>query len=299
MRALFLSLLFLSGSVFAVEISFTMDDPEVSESPLFSVDKRNQKILDAFKKHKVKGALFVCGMRVDNKEGTKLLKSWDENEHIMANHSYSHLHFPSKKITLENYRDDFLKVEPMISSMKHFTKLYRFPYLKEGDTKKKRDGMREALKKHGYSQGYASIDASDWYIDLRMRERLTKDLNADLTGYRDFYLKHMWERSVFYNELAKKVYGREIKHTVLIHHNLLNALFLDDLMEMYKQKGWKLISAKDAFSDSAYHLQPSILPAGESIVWASAKETGKFEDLLRYPGEDGKYEKDEMDKLGL
>jgi hypothetical protein len=42
-----------------------------------------------------------------------------------------------------------------------------------------------------------------------------------------------------------------------------------------------------------------ILQAGESIVWGVAKETGKYEDILRYPGEDGEYEKDEMDKLGL
>ncbi len=45
--------------------------------------------------------------------------------------------------------------------------------------------------------------------------------------------------------------------------------------------------------------QSNVLPAGESIVWASAKEAGKFENLLRYPGEDGEYEKDEMDKLEL
>jgi hypothetical protein len=30
-----------------------------------------------------------------------------------------------------------------------------------------------------------------------------------------------------------------------------------------------------------------------------AKKTGRFENELRYPGEDGEYEKDKMDKLGL
>jgi hypothetical protein len=70
-------------------------------------------------------------------------------------------------------------------------------------------------------------------------------------------------------------------------------------MNMFKQKGWKLISANEAFKDSVFKLEPKIQPAGESIVWAAAKETGKYEDILRYPGEDGEYEKDEMDKLGL
>jgi len=34
-------------------------------------------------------------------------------------------------------------------------------------------------------------------------------------------------------------------------------------------------------------------------VWALAKESGKFEEILRYPGEDGDYEKAKMDQLGL
>ena len=40
--------------------------------------------------------------------------------------------------------------------------------------------MRRFLKERGYRNGHVSIDASDWYVDQRMRERLTKDLKADL-----------------------------------------------------------------------------------------------------------------------
>jgi hypothetical protein len=68
---------------------------------------------------------------------------------------------------------------------------------------------------------------------------------------------------------------------------------------MFKGKGWKLIDAEEAFSDPIFSAQPKITPAGESIIWAVAKETGKFEDVLRYPGEDGEYEKPKMDRLGL
>ena len=171
--------------------------------------------------------------------------------------------------------------------------------LKEGETKEKRDAMRSLLQEKGYRQGYVSIDASDWYVDSRLRDRLKANPKADIQPYRDFYLKHMWSRAIFYNDLAKKVFGKEIKHTILVHHGLLNALFLSDLMQMFKDKGWKLISAKKAFADSVFKREPNIIPAGESIVWASAKETGKYEMVLRYPGEDDQYEKAEMDKLGL
>lgn len=68
---------------------------------------------------------------------------------------------------------------------------------------------------------------------------------------------------------------------------------------MFKSKGWKLISASEAFTDPVFLLQPNIIPAGESIIWAVAKETRQYDHLLRYPGEDGSYEKEEMDRLGL
>jgi hypothetical protein len=34
-------------------------------------------------------------------------------------------------------------------------------------------------------------------------------------------------------------------------------------------------------------------------VWALAKQTGTFEHRLRYPGEDDRYEKAKLDRLGL
>jgi hypothetical protein len=68
---------------------------------------------------------------------------------------------------------------------------------------------------------------------------------------------------------------------------------------MFKGKGWGVIDAEQAFTDSVFTSQPKIVPAGESLIWALAKETGRFEKQLRYPGEDGDYETAKMDKLGL
>jgi hypothetical protein len=64
----------------------------------------------------------------------------------------------------------------------------------------------------------------------------------------------------------------------------------------------KLVSVSpgvDAFRDPVFKQEPKIVPAGKSLVWALAKESGRFEDRLRYPGEDGEYEKARMDALGL
>lgn len=90
-----------------------------------------------------------------------------------------------------------------------------------------------------------------------------------------------------------------MRHTVLLHHNPLNALFLGDLITMFRKKGWKPVDAEYAYKDEVYDRLPKILPAGESLIWALAKESGKFENELRYPGEDDVYENPRMDALHL
>jgi hypothetical protein len=90
-----------------------------------------------------------------------------------------------------------------------------------------------------------------------------------------------------------------VRHTALLHHNALNALFLDDLIAMLVERGWKPVNAEWAYADPIYDQQPNILPAGESLIWALAKQSGKFEKELRYPGEDDTYENPKMDALKL
>jgi len=229
--------------------------------------------------------------------GKRVLQAWNDAGHSIGNHTYSHWYYHARGV--EEFEGDILHCEEIIRSYPRFTKLFRYPMLKEGDTAERRDELRAFLKVHGYRMGYVTIDASDWYVDIRLRARLKQDPKADLSGYRSFYLDHIWERALYYDELSRRALGRSVKHTLLIHHNLLNKLFLSDLLTMFERKGWKLIGAPDAYSDPVFDAMPTILPAGESIIWAIAKESGKFENILRYPGEDSDYEKFRMDKRGL
>jgi hypothetical protein len=47
---------------------------------------------------------------------------------------------------------------------------------------------------------------------------------------------------------------------------MLNALFLGDLIEMFRSKGWKPVDADYAFKDKVYDRQPKTLPAGEGLI---------------------------------
>ncbi len=281
-------------------ISITMDDFNWKPSLKLNSEERNRAILGALKAHgNLKAALFVKGQNVDSETGRTLLLEWDKAGHMIANHSYSHQYLNSAKVTAADFNADILKGEAVLRGYPRFQKSFRFPYLKEGESAVERDTVRAFLKQNGYRIGHVTIDASDWAVDNRLTKRLTKDPTADVKPYRDFYLAHMWERAVYYDDLSRKTLGRSVKHTLLVHFNLLNALFLGDLLDMFKSKGWKLIDATNAFRDPVFSSQPKIVPAGESIIWALAKESGRFESMLRYPGEDSVYEDAKMDKLNL
>ena len=288
------------------EIAFTFDDPTTEGGANLTWQDVNERMLGALADNNLKAILFVVGKRVNSDSGKQLITAWDRAGHLISNHSYSHLNFNSssdedgsKNVTLAEFEADALKNEPFITPYQHFTRLFRYPYFKEGDTVEKRDGMRAFLHEHGYRIGRATIDASDWAIAARMTKRAEAQPHADLTGYRDFFLRHIWERAQFYDSLAARVLKRPVRHTVLLHHNALNALFLGDLIAMFRDKGWKTVDAEYAYKDEVYDRQPKILPAGESLIWALAKETGKFEKELRYPGEDDVYENPKMDALHL
>lgn len=281
------------------EIAITMDDPKPDELAGVPGAEINRRILATLRDARVTAALFVTGMRIDHPAGAALVGDWDAAGHRICNHTYSHRNYCATEVGYDWFTGDFLKNELLIRDCKNFTRLFRYPFLKEGDTAEKRDRFRALLRQHGYRVGHVTVDASDWYIDARMRERLKKDPGADTKPYRDYYMSHMRDRAAFYRDLARDVLGHDIRHTILIHHNLLNALYLGDMMRALRSDGWKWIDAPQAFADPVFRREPKTLPAGESLVWALAKEKGGFESRLRYPGEDEVYEKPSMDALGL
>jgi hypothetical protein len=280
------------------QLALTLDDPTLTLGSVLKWQEANGRILKALSEKGVRAALFVCGMRVDEADGAKLLSAWDQAGHLICNHSYSHK-FYGEQTSYPDFAFDFLKNEKVIAPYRKRTALFRYPFLKEGDTADKRDRFRVLLKERGYRVGHVTIDASDWYVSQRFVDRLGKQPKAPIGLYRDYLVAHLLDRAAFYRQLTLDVLGRDIRHSLLMHFNPLNAFVLPDVMNAFEAAGWQWIDASLAFEDPVFRSQPKTVPAGESLIWALAKETGRFEDRLRYPGEDDIYEKPKMDALGL
>jgi hypothetical protein len=142
-----------------------------------------------------------------------------------------------------------------------------------------------------------SIDTSDTYYNQRYLALVAAGRGEPVRRLKRAYVKHLLERAAYYDELARQVIGRSPSHVMRLHTNALNAAALPEVIEALRNKGWHFVSARTAYDDPLYAMQPMALPAGGSIVWALARERGT--DGLRDPAEDAAYERALLRQQGL
>lgn len=286
----------------AQSVAFTIDDaPNMQDLPRMTAAQRNSAMLAALARHKVKAALFVtAGFGAHEPAGNALVRAWGEAGHTIGNHSMTHPDLNSDSVTLAQYQQEVLACDAIIRTMPGYRKWYRYTYLREGSTPAKRDGMRQFLAQQGYRNAYVSLDTSDWRLEEKLLDMLKKDPKADLTPLKKTYLAHVRQRALAYRALSQQLQGRDIAQVILLHHNLINALWLGDVIAQFKEMGWTITTPDDAFKDPVYALQPISNVAGQSILLSMARSLG----LGRFPGwerltDDGDTEIEELKAGGL
>jgi len=255
----------------------------------------NARMLAALKAAGVKAILYPTGHLVGSPDGLALVRAWGEAGHAIGNHSWSHRNLGGKDMTLDDFIADAARNQTLLQDLPGWQPRFRFPYLKQGDTAAKRDGFRRWLDDRHYASGEVSVDASDWYYSQRYTRWRRTHPDADNRAFRDAYLTHLLDRARYYDGLSKQLLGRSARHVILLHTNLINATFLPDVIAMFRQQGWRIVTPDEAYADPLYAMRPEVLPAGESILWSLAKAKGI--EGLRYPAEDSVYEKAALDAI--
>lgn len=276
-------------------MAVTMDDVHWAVIPEPYSESALARILEAVGKKKA--ALFAIGKNVDNPTGRTILEAWSGAGHFIGNHTYGH--DPLYRVGPDAFIDSIARNEPILESYPRFRKWFRFPQLKEGDTRETRDAVRIYLEGRGYRNAHVTIDTSDWYYDQRLRQTLENNPSFPVETFREPYIRHILDRASFYDRLGVDLLGRSVCHTLLIHYNLINTLFLKDVLDALATDGWETIDVDEAYEDPVHQKRVDTLPAGESLLWSIAHASGEYEARLRYPGEDGEYEKPLLDELGL
>lgn len=283
----------------AQTVSFTFDDgPTVGPTPLMTPVERNDAILSHLHDKGVQAMFFVTlANGADRPEGRALLKRVSDAGQLIANHTVTHPDFNADTTTLDGFAREILACDEVVRVLPGYRRFVRFPYLREGATTSKRDGIRLFLREHGYRIGYVSIDTSDWLLDQKLRSALAGNPSLDLTAWRDLHLASLWDNAQAYERLARQLYGREVKHVLLLHHNLANALFLGDVIDMFRSYGWKIVSPDDAFEDAAYQVAPMLPRLDGSVLETTAQALGVSAGPALKGGRTERHVGEDADKL--
>jgi peptidoglycan/xylan/chitin deacetylase (PgdA/CDA1 family) len=291
-----------AGAARAQSVAFTFDDgPRLAGTPLLTPQQRNGALLDTLARHRVQAALFVtAGNGANRPEGYALAKASGQAGHAVGNHTMTHPDLHSAALSVEQYQQEILDCDAIIRTLPGYQKWFRYTFLREGNTPEKRDAMRGFLQQQGYRNAYVSLDTSDWRFDDKLNEVLTKNPRADIEPIRQQYLAHVRQRALAYRGLSQQLQGRDIPQVILLHHNLVNALWLNDVINQFKAMGWTIVTPAAAFADPVYQLAPERAAPGQSLLLSMGRSLG----LGKFPGgerlvDDGDYDMNLLKAQGL
>ncbi|MBX2842413.1 MAG: polysaccharide deacetylase family protein [Flammeovirgaceae bacterium] len=290
-RVLFI---FISTNIFAQQnkVCITVDDlPTV---PYSFRDKEHQleitqKLIDVFTKNNIpaigyvnEGKLYPNGKLDQSK--VELLKLWLENGLELGNHTFSHLNY--HKVTFEEFTEDISKGEKIIKELakSHNTEVryFRHPYLRSGLDNDHTDSLKKFLAKNNYIEAPVTIDNED-YLFAKAYSRAYKKKDTELMNrIGKNYIDYMEEKLIFYEKMSNNLYGRNIAQTLLVHASLLNAHFMDELVEMFHQHNYEFVSQEAVLTDPAY--QEKVTKFGDwGISWLDrwALSKGKKGDFFK------------------
>ena len=282
MRILRVSI-FVLAAVFAAyaqpavrrSVAFTIDDlPVVStRNAIAHRQEITNKIIAHIRHEKIpavgfvnEGKLYSQGKRLDAE--IDLLRQWANAGLELGNHSYSHKSLNA--IDLAVYQKDILDGETITKElMKEKGKTLRYfrhPYLQTGMTMEVKAGLDKFLEEHRYTIAPVTIDNADWIFARAYDNAFDKGDMDLMKRVGEAYVPYMELKLDYWERQSVKLFGREVRQTLLIHANLINSDYLDDLAKMLKKRKYDLITLEEALKDEAYRLPDKFMGRG-GISW--------------------------------
>lgn len=251
----------------ANEIAFSFDDAPRGDEAIFTGRQRADKLIEVLLKHKIQAVFFVNPERFRYDDRKDRIIQYAKAGHLIANHTYSHPDI--KKIKVENYFDEISLADELLQEFPTYTKWFRFPYLREGETTEVRDQIRSHLRRSGYINGYVTVDNYDYFINDLVQAAISSGHKVNLNRACRMLADLMWDGIQFYDEVAKRHIGK-VKHVLLMHENDIEALCLDKLIDKLKRSGWRIIPPAEAYTDTRLAIEPNTLYLSQGRVAAIA-----------------------------
>lgn len=245
------------------EVAVTVDDLPI-HGPAPSTTSRLEivrKILSALKKRQVSEVYgFVVGKHLeDSPTSVEALQAWIGAGYPLGNHTRSHSDL--NKTELHDYLGDILRNEAVLSKLEPVSKakVFRYPFLREGDTQEKRDRVREFLSSHGYRIAQVTIDFYDWAWNEPYVRCLAKRDMKSINWLRTTYLDSAVEGLRVAERLSELLFQRRVRQILLLHVGAFTAEMLEEMLTVYQAQGVRFVSLHKALEDEIYRINPNVV----------------------------------------
>jgi cellulose synthase/poly-beta-1,6-N-acetylglucosamine synthase-like glycosyltransferase/peptidoglycan/xylan/chitin deacetylase (PgdA/CDA1 family) len=279
-----LGLLLLPTAATGSEIAITVDDLPAHGPLPPGTDRESlvDAVIATLKRHGVAGAVgFVNGDQLSVESWrAAIIGRWLAAGYSIGNHTLSHVDLDRSDVA--TYLKDVELNEEVLSHYLGATapKLFRYPYLHEGDTPAKRRAVRAGLHSRGYKITPATINFSDWIWNEAYVRCLTRGDSDALDVVKRKLLQDA-DAALDWSELtARGLIGRPIRHIVLLHLGAINAVALDDLLALYERRGARFIPVVQAMTDPIYGIDPG-MTGRSNFLLQLLHATGRRADRLR------------------
>lgn len=181
----------------ALDIAITLDDYPLTDGPILNLEKRTDAFIESFKKHNIKAAFFCVGSHLKTKEAYAQLNRLDTAGHFLANHSMNHEYSSTK--SQQEFKQELIAMNQILSPYPNFRKWYRFPYLDYGNkiasggSIHKHFEFMKILKESDYHEGYVTINTMDWSINQKLKTALNQGLEINYEALKKSYLNLLKE----------------------------------------------------------------------------------------------------------
>ena len=251
-----------ANCVFSQQIALTIDDlPSHGALPAgmtrVDVAKSILKTLRDAQAPKVYG--FVNAKKLEqHPEDIEVLRLWRGAGFPLGNHTYAHLSLNTS--TIDEFDQNIAADEPELKSLmgRQDWHWFRYPYLWEGDTLEKRHAVRQYLKDHKYHIAQVTLDFEDYLWNAPYARCTEKSDAASIEWLKASYMATAAEYIALGQSAATLLYGREIKHVLLLHIGGFETIMLPQLLNLLKRQGFTFITLPEAEKDSAYKSDPNL-----------------------------------------
>ncbi|MGA2412546.1 MAG: polysaccharide deacetylase family protein [Candidatus Binataceae bacterium] len=192
-----------------------------------------------------------------------ILKLWLDAGYPLGNHTYHHPDLT--KISARAFIADIARQDRLLGTLANYSPLiakrfrFRYPYLDEGNTLKKRNEVRAYLFRNGYRIAQVTTDYYDWaWTDAYTRCTLQNDRKS-VAWLKDHIVESADRHLRESEDVSERLVGRNIPYILLVHVGIFDALTLGAVLQHWRAEGVSFISLDQALADPAYSINPNVV----------------------------------------